>query len=134
MTEETGFRALALGLFAASILFLPSPANAQTKTASKPAAAPDTHPGVAKTVKDWTTRPEFSSPLVDFLPLKKGIPTPKDVLGRYVGQPNRLTTTTEAYSYYRALGKASPRVRADDQGPRDLSRLSRSDRRSAQIH
>ncbi|MFS8071415.1 MAG: M14 family zinc carboxypeptidase, partial [Byssovorax sp.] len=100
-----------MGAFSASLLSTPSPAAAQGKAGAKPAATQATDPEFAKLVKEWTTKPEFSSPLVDFLPLKKGIPTPKDVLGRYVGQPNRLTTTAEAYSYYRALEKASPRVK-----------------------
>jgi hypothetical protein len=104
-------RALLLAAFAASIFGSPFGAEAQGKTATKPAASQATDPEFARLVKEWTTKPEFSSPLVDFLPLKKGIPTPKDVLGRYVGTPNRLTTTTEAYAYYRALEKASPRVK-----------------------
>jgi outer membrane assembly lipoprotein YfiO len=98
-------RALILGAFAASVLATPLLAAAQGKAAPRPVASQATDPEFAKLVKEWTTKPEFISPLVDFLPLKKGIPTPKDVLGRYVGQPNRLTTTTEAYAYYRA-GKA----------------------------
>ena len=88
-------RALLLGAFAASVLSTSSPATAQGKAATRPAAQA-TDPEFAKLVKEWTTRPEFSSPLVDFLPLKKGIPTPKDVLGRYVGAPNRLTSVAEA--------------------------------------
>ncbi len=104
-------RALILGAFSASILAAPQAATAQAKAAGKPAAAQATDPEFAKLVKEWTTRPEFSSPLVDHLPLKKGIPTPKDFLGRHVGTPDRLTTTTEAYGYYRALEKASPRVK-----------------------
>jgi hypothetical protein len=104
-------RAFLLGAFAASIFSGSPRAEAQGKTALKPAASQTTDPEFAKLVKEWTTKPEFMSPLVDFLPLKKGIPTPKEVLGRYVGTPNRLTTTTEAYSYYRALEKASPRVK-----------------------
>lgn len=101
-------RVLLLSAFTASTLASSSPAVAQP---TKGRAAQATDPEFAKLVKEWTTRPEFSSPLVDHLPLKKGIPTPKDVLGRHVGTPDRLTTTTEAYAYYRALEKASPRVK-----------------------
>jgi hypothetical protein len=35
----------------------------------------------AKLVKEWTTKPEFMSPLVDHLPKSSGVPSPKDVLG-----------------------------------------------------
>ncbi|MEO8360488.1 MAG: M14 family zinc carboxypeptidase [Vicinamibacteria bacterium] len=115
-------RALLLGAFSASSLIIPTTATAQSKTAGKPAVAQATDPEFAKLQKEWTTKPEFSSPLVDFLPLKKGIPTTKEILGRYVGQPNRLTTTTEAYKYYRALEKASPRVKIVMMGKTDEGR------------
>src|SRR5918993_5357980 len=65
----------------------------------------------ARSVREWTTAPEFLSPLVDQLPLVKGIPTPKDVIGYHVGTPKKLTKTDAALAYYRALAKASPRIR-----------------------
>jgi len=37
----------------------------------------------AKLVKEWTTRPDFMSPLVDHLPKAPGIPTTKDVPGGF---------------------------------------------------
>src|SRR5262245_39202489 len=37
----------------------------------------------AAAVKQWTTRPEFSSPLVDHLPKSPDVPSPKDVLGHH---------------------------------------------------
>ncbi len=57
----------------------------------------------ARLVKEWTTKPEFMSPLVDHLPKAAGIPTPKDVLGYYVGAPKKLTHTADLLRYYRAL-------------------------------
>ena len=41
----------------------------------------------ATRVREWTTRPEFVSPLVDHLPVADGIPSPKDVLGHHAGAP-----------------------------------------------
>ena len=38
-------------------------------------------PEFARLVREWTTRPEFLSPLVDHLPVSKSSPEPKDVLG-----------------------------------------------------
>lgn len=81
-----------------------------------------TDPDFAAAVKEWTTSPEFSSPLVDHLPLAKGIPTPKDVLGHHVGAPKRLTSTAEALAYYRALEKASPRIKVTTIGTTDEGR------------
>src|SRR4051812_26099950 len=65
----------------------------------------------AKSVKEWTTRPEFISPLVDHLPKVAGIPTPKDVLGHHIGEPKKLTYYADVLKYYRALAAASPRVK-----------------------
>ena len=41
----------------------------------------------ARSVKEWTTRPEFISPLVDHLLRVPGIPSPKDVLGHHKRSP-----------------------------------------------
>lgn len=49
-------------------------------------------PEFARLVKEWTTRPEFMSPLVDHLPKVNGVPSPKDVLGYYVGAPKSSPT------------------------------------------
>jgi hypothetical protein len=65
-------------------------------------------PDFAKTVKEWTTRPEFLSPLVDHLPLSDTIPSPKKVLGDHIGVPNKLHHQDEILAYYRALEKAAP--------------------------
>lgn len=62
----------------------------------------------ARLVKEWTTKPEFLSPLVDHLPRKAGVPTTKDVLGYYVGEPRKLTYWADQGKWYRALEKALP--------------------------
>ncbi|MFN0101975.1 MAG: M14 family zinc carboxypeptidase [Bryobacteraceae bacterium] len=76
----------------------------------------------AQSVKRWTTKPEFSSPLVDHLPLVKGIPTPKDVLGYHIGTPKKLTDTVMVRRYFEALAKASKRVRIIEAGQTDEGR------------
>lgn len=76
----------------------------------------------AKSVKSWTTKPEFLSPLVDHLPLVKGIPSPKDVLGYHVGMPKRLTGTERIRAYFDALAKASKRVKIIEVGRTDEGR------------
>ena len=65
----------------------------------------------AAAVKAWTTRPEFSSPLVDHLPKVDGIPSPKDVLRHHIGEPKKLTYYADILKYYRALAAATPRVK-----------------------
>src|SRR5262249_22624054 len=76
----------------------------------------------AKLVREWTTKPEFLSPLVDHLPKVAGIPTTKDVLGYYVGTPKKLTRVADLNRYYRALAAASPRVKVLPAGATDENR------------
>ncbi len=101
-------RAIALALFAASL------ALAQTKQAMDEE--------YARLVKEWTTAPEFMSPLVDHLPKVAGVPTTKDVLGYYVGAPKKLTRTADLAKYYRALAAASKRVKLFSIGTTDEGR------------
>jgi len=68
-------------------------------------------PEFARVVKEWTTRPDFISPLVDHLPKVQGVPSPKDVLGHYIGEPKKLTYYNDILKYYRALAAATPRVK-----------------------
>ena len=60
-------------------------------------------PEFAKSVKEWTTKPEFISPLVDHLPKSAAIPSPKDILGHHIGAPKKLTYYEDILRYYRAL-------------------------------
>ena len=76
----------------------------------------------AKSVREWTTRPEFMSPLVDHLPKVPGIPSPKDILGYHIGTPKKLTYTADLYRYYRALAAATPRVKVINIGTTDEGR------------
>jgi hypothetical protein len=76
----------------------------------------------ARLVREWTTRPEFLSPLVDHLPRFAGVPSPKDVIGYHVGQPKKLTYYADILRYYRALAAASPRVRVMTIGTSDEGR------------
>jgi hypothetical protein len=76
----------------------------------------------AKLVKEWTTRPEFMTPLVDHLPKVPGIPSPEDVLGYYIGAPKKLTHVADLLRYYRALAAASNRVKIFPAGKTDEGR------------
>jgi hypothetical protein len=70
--------------------------------------ATDNDPEFAKVVREWTTKPEFLSPLVDHLPKKAGVPTPKEILGYYIGEPKKLTYTADQFRFFRALERALP--------------------------
>src|SRR5881409_2983022 len=64
-----------------------------------------------KKIREYTTETFFSSPLVDYLPASKTVPTPKAVLGDVAGAPGKLPYSHEVYKYMRMLEKASSRVK-----------------------
>src|SRR3954470_4875781 len=95
--------------------------NATTQQGASPAelaaARPGRDPGQAideeytRKIREYTTEPFFLSPLVDYLPASKTVPTPKAVLGDIAGAPTKLPDSKEVYAYMRLLAKATPRVR-----------------------
>ncbi len=96
-------------------------AQQPARPGSGPAAEGEDADFAAK-VREWTTRPEFLSPLVDHLPRAAGVPAPKDVLGYHIGEPKRLTYYADILKYYRALAAASPRVKVTRVGATDEGR------------
>ncbi len=101
-------RAIALAILAATL------ALAQTKQAMDEE--------YARLVKEWTTAPEFMSPLVDHLPKAPGVPTTRDILGYYAGAPKKLTRVADLGKYYRALAASSKRVKLLPVGTTDEGR------------
>ncbi len=84
-------------------------ANIALKPARDPGQAIDEE--YTKKIREYTTEPFFNSPLTDYLPASKTVPTPKAVLGDIAGAPKILPYSTEVYRYMRMLEKASPRVK-----------------------
>src|SRR5215831_6271732 len=62
-------------------------------------------------IRKYTTQPYFSSPLVDYLPASKTVPTPQTVLGAGAGAPGILPYAEDVYKDMRLLEKATPRVK-----------------------
>lgn len=77
--------------------------------AAQPAQKMD--PDYAASVKAWTTKPEFMSPLVDHLPASTTVPSPKDVLGYWIGAPKKLTYYADILRYYDTLAAHTGRVK-----------------------
>src|SRR6478752_5370086 len=96
------------------------PAQQMAYETRDPAQAQDED--FARAVKDWTTQPYFTSPLVDHLPTVPGIPSPKDILGHHIGAPATLTYYADILKYYRALAAATPRVTVETIGRSDEDR------------
>ena len=98
-----------------ALLFLLSLAGSAALGGDETAPARDSKQPVddAYTAKihKYTTQPSFTSPLVDYLPASKNVPTPEVVLGDVAGAPGILPYAEDVYKYMRLLEKASPRVR-----------------------
>jgi len=62
-------------------------------------------------IHKYTTDPSFISPLVDYLPASKTVPTPAKVLGDVSGAPDMLPYAADVYKYFRLLEASSPRVK-----------------------
>jgi hypothetical protein len=62
-------------------------------------------------IRKYTTGPQFSSHLVDYLPASATVPTPAKVLGDVAGAPDMLPYAEDVYKYFRMLEAASPRVK-----------------------
>jgi hypothetical protein len=107
---------------AASCALLASPLSAQESVLETRNPTQPQDEDFARAVAEWTTRPEFLSPLVDHLPTAEGVPSPKDVLGYHIGAPKKLTYYADILRYYRALAEASPRVEVLSTGITDEGR------------
>jgi hypothetical protein len=79
-------------------------------------------PTFAQHEKQWITKPDFTSPLVDHLPASSTVPTPRDVLGHDIGAPNILDHYADILKYYRALAAKSPRVKIIETGKTEEGR------------
>jgi Zinc carboxypeptidase len=62
-------------------------------------------------IQKYTTDPSFTSPLVDYLPASKTVPTPAKVLGDVSGAPDMLPYAEDVYKYFRLLEASTPRVK-----------------------
>ena len=107
----------------------PAIARAQQDLANAPPGRAMNQPidsEYTKKIKEYTTEPFFLSPLVDYMPAKAGVPTPKAVLGDIAGAPGKLPYSKEVYEYMRLLAKAMPnRVKVY---------VDRHDRRGTRAH
>jgi Zinc carboxypeptidase len=80
-------------------------AGDETAPARDPKQAID-EPYTAK-IQKYTTAPYFTSPLVNYLPASKTVPTPEAMLGDVAGAPGVLPYAEDVHKYMRMLEKAS---------------------------
>ncbi len=104
----TIFRCLGPALFALPLL-AQSGATLLQKPGRDASQAVDEE--YTRKIREYTTQPFFNSPLTDYLPASRTVPTPKAVLGDIAGAPGILPYSADVYRYMRLLEKASPRVK-----------------------
>ena len=103
---------------------LASPLAAQTRVPAelRPNLAQPIDAGATARIRQYTTAPEFNSPLTDYLPASATVPSPSAVLGDVAGAPRILPYTAEVHRYFRMLAAASPRVRVISNGTSEEGR------------
>ncbi|HEX6794306.1 MAG TPA: M14 family zinc carboxypeptidase, partial [Casimicrobiaceae bacterium] len=94
---------LALFSLAAAPAFAESP---YARDPNQPVDAP-----YGKKIAEYTTQPQFNTPLTDYLPASTTVPTPAKVLGDVAGAPNMLPYTKDIYRYFDLLAQSTPRVK-----------------------
>ena len=82
--------------------------------------APDT--AYARLIREATTDPHFLPASVATLPLSATIPSPLKYFGTIAGAPGIMHHAAEIYGYFRALARATPRVRVETIGATEEGR------------
>ncbi|MCI0391888.1 MAG: hypothetical protein MOB07_24365 [Acidobacteria bacterium] len=97
---------------------------AQTSVTIKPGRDPKqpTDEEYTRKIREYTTEQFFNSPLTEYLPASKTVPTPKAVLGDIAGAPGKLPYSKEVYRYMRMLEQASPRAKVFSIGTTEENR------------
>ncbi len=96
-----------------ALAFVPFSLSAQTATTVTFERDPKQPIDEAYTqlIKKYTTAPALNSPLTDYLPASKTVPTPMKVLGDVAGAPDMLPYAEDVYKYFRLLADATPRAK-----------------------
>ena len=113
--RTTAWKQLSLRLFAvlafggAALTLYAAQAPEDSRFARDPAQPVDTW--YTQRIQKYTTEPTLNSPLTDYLPASKSVPTPAKVLGDIAGAPTMLPSAEDVYRYFRLLAGSSPRVK-----------------------
>ncbi len=107
----TNFRSLVFVVLLIASAALPAVAQSITMPRLEPDRRQPVNQEYTKEIAEFTTRKEFNSPLTDYLPASKTVPTPKDALGYIAGAAGKLPYSGEVYRYMRMVERASPRVK-----------------------
>lgn len=75
-----------------------------------------------RAIHEYTTGPQYISPMVSYIPDDPDVPSPRDVLGYIAGTEGKLTRPEDEIRYFQALADASPRVRLEQIGTTEEGR------------
>ena len=92
MRRSRATLALAVAFAASASFAQPAPAQFTDPATLKPGRDPKQplDDEYTKKIKEYTTESFFLSPLVDYMPARAGVPTPKAALGDVAGAPGKL--------------------------------------------
>jgi zinc carboxypeptidase len=76
----------------------------------------------ARLIKEYTTDPKFLPANVASVPWSATVPSPQKHFGTIVGAPGVMHHADEIYGYFRALAKATPRVKVEKVGTTEEGR------------
>ena len=89
-----------------------------------PAGLPSqqTDTAYARLIREYTSDPRFLPATVATMPLSATVPSPQKHFGTIVGAPGVMHHAEEIYGYFRALARATPRVRFEKIGTTEEGR------------
>ena len=93
-----------------------------TLIAAAPIGAQQTDSAYARLVREYTTDPRFLPASLESLPASATVPSPSKHFGTIIGAPGVTHHAGEVYGYFRALAKATPRVKVETVGKSEEGR------------
>jgi Zinc carboxypeptidase len=79
-------------------------------------SAQDIDKEATEKIREYTTDPQYITPLVDHLPSSEKVPAPHQVLGYVTGAPGHMTYYKDILHYFQVLAAASERVKIFEVG------------------
>jgi hypothetical protein len=95
---------------------------ATTLISVAPVGAQQTDSAYARLVREYTTDPRFMPAALESLPASNTVPSPRKHFGTIIGAPGVTHHSNEVYGYFRALAKATPRVKVETVGKTEEGR------------
>jgi hypothetical protein len=89
---------------------------------SAPLAAQRSDTAYARQIREYTTDTRFLPSSIASFPASARVPSPSEHFGTIIGAPGVMHHASEVYGYFRALAKATPRVKVETVGTTEEGR------------